>query len=79
MILTLNALGLGLKAARLHARLTLEQLSRASGLSVSFLSDVENDKTRPSLRTLQKLAMCYGEPFQLMIPQERKARDDNRD
>ena len=68
MILTLDALGLGLRAIRLHRRMTLEQVANASGLSISFLSDIENDKTRPSLRTLQTLATCYDEPFKLMVP-----------
>jgi transcriptional regulator with XRE-family HTH domain len=67
MILILDALGLGLRTVRRQHRMTLVQVSRASGLSVSFLSDIENDRTRPSLRSLQALAVCYGEPFQIII------------
>ena len=67
MILTLDALGLGLRTIRLQHQMTLKQLSSISELSVSFLSDIENDRSVPSLRTLQILATCYGKSFQLMI------------
>lgn len=68
MILTLDALGLGLRAIRLHNKMTLAETAKVSELSVSFLSDIECDRTRPSLTTLQKLATCYNEPFKLIIP-----------
>lgn len=48
-----------LKAARQACHLTLEQAAEASGLSVSFLSDMERGRTNPSLETLVKLAACY--------------------
>ena len=66
MILTLDALGLGLRTVRLQHERTLVQVSHVSGLSVSFLSDIENGRSMPSLRSLQALAVCYGEPFQLV-------------
>jgi len=72
MILTLDALGLGLRTVRLQHEMTLVQVSHISGLSVSFLSDIENDRSMPSLRTLQALATSYGEPFQMII----KGSDD---
>jgi len=71
MKLAFDALGLGLRTVRQQHQMTLTQLARASGLSVSFLSDIENDRTTPSLRTLQALATCYGESFQLMIRGEQ--------
>ena len=70
MILTLEALGLGLRAIRIHNRMTLKNVADRTGLSVSFLSDMERDVTQPSLRTLRKLATCYNEPFKLVIPRE---------
>jgi len=38
---------------------TLTSVSEATGLSVSFLSDVERGRTKPSLDTLEKLARLY--------------------
>lgn len=39
--------------------LTLVQVSEVTGLSVSFLSDLEHERSKPSLDTLQKLATLY--------------------
>ena len=38
------------------AGLTLAELASASGLSKGFVSQIENDKTSPSLDTLERLA-----------------------
>jgi transcriptional regulator with XRE-family HTH domain len=40
-------------------RYTLMDVSNETGLSVSFLSDVERGRTKPSLHTLEKLAEFY--------------------
>jgi XRE family transcriptional regulator, regulator of sulfur utilization len=53
-------LGNKLKAIRKNLRvLTLSQVSEGTGLSVSFLSDVERGRTKPSLDTLETLAKFY--------------------
>lgn len=49
-----------LRGIRKGKRLTLLNVSEATGVSVSFLSDLERGKTRPSLDTLEKLAAFYG-------------------
>src|SRR4051794_37026770 len=49
-------LGPSLRAARTRRGLTLAELAAASGLSKGFVSQVENDKTSPSLDTLERLA-----------------------
>ena len=49
-------LGPNLRAARTRRGLTLAGLAAASGLSKGFVSQVENDKTSPSLDTLERLA-----------------------
>jgi DNA-binding XRE family transcriptional regulator len=40
--------------------LTLANLSSATGLSISYLSDMERGRTLPSLATLYKLAAAYN-------------------
>jgi len=52
-------LGAKLRAIRKHHGYTLADVGARTGLSVSFLSDVERGRTRPSLDTLEKLAACY--------------------
>lgn len=39
---------------------TLLELAEKTGLSVSFLSDLERGRTDPSMKTLRKIADAYG-------------------
>jgi len=52
-------LGTRLRQLRKERRSTLMDLSEQTGLSVSFLSEIERDQTKPSLETLEKLALSY--------------------
>jgi len=52
-------LGARLRAIRKQQGYTLADVGGKTGLSVSFLSDIERGRTRPSLDTLEKLATCY--------------------
>lgn len=56
-------IGLELRAIRKRQRHTLSEVSEETGLSVSFLSDLERGRTRPSLDTLEKLATFYQVPL----------------
>lgn len=53
-------LGNHLRAERLLRGWTLERASDLAGISLSFLSDMERDRTQPSLDTLKALARIYG-------------------
>lgn len=53
-------LGNRLKDLRIQANLTLNELGQKSGLSKSYLSKIENNKTSPSIPTLWKLANSLG-------------------
>lgn len=53
-------LGGELRRLRKSRSLTLAEVGEATKLSVSFLSDVERGRTRPSLDTLEKLAAYYN-------------------
>jgi len=52
-------LGDNLRRLRKQKGYTLVQVGEQTGVSVSFLSDMERDRTKPSLDTLGKLAECY--------------------
>lgn len=52
-------LGRELRHLRKSQRLTLVEVSSETKLSVSYLSDIERGRTKPSLTTLEKLAACY--------------------
>ncbi len=49
-----------LKARRKASGLTLFQVSERTGVSISFLSDIECGRADPSIETLRKIAACYG-------------------
>lgn len=40
--------------------LTLMELAEKTGLSASFLSDIERGRTEPSIKTLRKIAGAYN-------------------
>ncbi len=60
-------IGERLRWYRKHNSKRLRELSSATGLSMSFLSDVERGKTMPSLATCQKLANAHGITLTLLF------------
>lgn len=50
---------LGERLRSLRGERTLSVIAAETGLSVSYLSDLEHDRTDPSLRTLAKFARVY--------------------
>ena len=53
-------IGPRIKAVRLQKGLKLKDVARETGLSISFISQVENNNTSPSLSSLIKLAHFLG-------------------
>lgn len=49
-----------LRELRTKNNLTLKELSAKSGISVSFISDIENGRRNPSIETLKTLANALG-------------------
>ena len=49
-----------IQALRAVRNMTLAELSTKTGLSISFLNDIEHGRTNPSLSTLEKIATAYG-------------------
>jgi transcriptional regulator with XRE-family HTH domain len=57
---TLIDLGKRIRAERLKRQLTLEKFSNKTGLSKSFLSQIERGNTEPSITSLKKIAAEFG-------------------
>jgi transcriptional regulator with XRE-family HTH domain len=53
-----ESLAKGLSRKRFEKGLTLEELSKLSGVTAPQISMMENEKTMPTLRTLEKLALA---------------------
>ena len=52
--------GEGLRARRAHLRLSQGEVAARAGISVNYLSLLENDKRTPSFETLEALARALG-------------------
>lgn len=55
-----GALGTSIRRARKRRGLTLQQVAETSGLSISFISQVERDLVSPSVTSLQKISRALG-------------------
>ncbi|MFE4635386.1 helix-turn-helix domain-containing protein [Streptomyces sp. NPDC056773] len=53
-------IGAGIRRRRRALDLTLAEVAARSGLSSPFLSQIENDRARPSMRSLQRVADALG-------------------
>ncbi|WP_084156248.1 helix-turn-helix domain-containing protein [Clostridium akagii] len=51
-----------LRELRSEQKLTLKELSEKSGISLSFISDIENERRTPSIEKLKILATVLGVP-----------------
>ncbi len=60
-------LGKNLKRIRTEKGMTQGDIVRALGVSRSFVSNVENGKTNPTLATIAKLAKALGVPTEELI------------
>ena len=60
MSATLVELGANIRRERLKRRITLENFSNMTGLSKSFLSQIERGVTGPSITSLKKIAKQFG-------------------
>lgn len=63
-----ESLGARLRARRLELGMGLRELARATGLSATFISNLERGTTNPTLATLRKIANALQTPlFMLLI------------
>jgi transcriptional regulator with XRE-family HTH domain len=57
---TNETLGANIRRVRKRRGLTIEQLGEASGMSISFISQVERNLISPSVNSLQKISRALG-------------------
>ncbi len=76
-------LGLTIRRLRENRRLSLKEVAARSGLTQSFLSQVERNLTSPSVASLRKVAQAFGVPLTELfqgpvIPENRVVRRAER-
>lgn len=67
-------LGARIRAVRKERGLTLDALGQLVGVTRSFLSQVENDISAPSIETLRKIARALGTPVFALVEDHRDHR-----
>ncbi len=66
--------GARLRTIRIQAGMTIRGLAELSGLNVNTLSMIENEKTSPSVSTLQQLAQALQTPISSFFEEEENSR-----
>ncbi|MGB9856798.1 MAG: helix-turn-helix domain-containing protein [Dictyoglomaceae bacterium] len=64
--------GKKIRELRKERNLTLEELSKRTGLSLSYISLIERGLKNPSLKALEKIASCFG-----LTPAALFSREEN--
>jgi len=65
-----KTLGKRLRLQRQGSGLTLKDLAGFTGLSISYLSDIERGRTFPSLKALDKISKSYEmEMWEFLAPE----------
>lgn len=59
-----------IKGFRLANKMTLHDLSAKTGLSISYLSDLERGRTIPPLDTLDKILIAFGTTLSLGVQED---------
>jgi len=62
---TPKTLGAALRMQREETGLKLKEVSEKTGLSISYLSDIERGRTIPTVATLAKIVESYGYRLQI--------------
>jgi len=67
-------LGANLRRLRIRRGLSLERLSKASGVSRAMLGQIELGQSTPTINVVWKIARALGVPFSALISQQRRPR-----
>jgi transcriptional regulator with XRE-family HTH domain len=68
-------IGSAIRAIRKRKNITIPQLCDGTGLSKGFISNVENNKTSPSIATLNTIAQFFNVPLAyFLLEQENRMR-----
>ena len=69
-------LGADIRALRKARGLTLTEIARRLNRSVGWLSQVERDKSEPSISDLRQIAACLGVPMSMLFAHSAALKDE---
>ena len=67
MTISISTVGGKIRTARKNARMTQADVARATGLSRTYLGDIENNRYNPSQATLRKIAAAVRVPVDALL------------
>jgi len=70
----MTGLGATIRRLRLSSDMSLQKLSRKTGLSAPQLSKIENDKVDPSVASLRRIADALGVSMSLLVSSDETSR-----
>lgn len=70
----IGGVGKKVRELRLKAKLTQKEIAERSGLTVSYLSRLENERITPSVRTLKKIGEALEVPVSLLFNGDAEQR-----
>ncbi len=65
--------GASIREKRRSNSITLMDLAKKTGLSISFLSQIETGATNPSINSLRKIALALGTPLSVFFEESSSA------
>lgn len=68
--MTVNNVGIRIKALRNERGYTLKDMHVKTGISISFLSDIENGRSKPSLERLNDIAKALDTTTSFLMGEE---------
>lgn len=71
-----STLGADIRALRKTRGLTLVDMAESLGRSVGWLSQVERDKSEPSISDLRQIAQCLGVPMSMLFAHSAAPSDE---
>ncbi|MEW5952136.1 MAG: helix-turn-helix transcriptional regulator [Bacillota bacterium] len=73
------SIGRKIRKLRQEQDLTLKELAARVGISLSYLSDIERNRSNPSVDTLQSIASALGKPSGYFLDDEKKEAQPDPD
>lgn len=70
--MSIDNIGLLIKSIRKEKGYTLKELSQKVGISISFLSDIENGRSNPSVERLVDIALALETPVSFFLGDNQK-------
>jgi transcriptional regulator with XRE-family HTH domain len=68
--MAINKIGSRIKAARKEKKLTLKEVSNLANISISFLSDIENGRSNPSLDRTRDIAKALDVSVSFLLGEQ---------